>query len=116
MLFYPSKIDGPHGPYELLQMGRLEDDNASSGDLKGVMIPKDDTAHWRFVKVLDAYCLKPETPESVKFQYYFFVAKVIARSPAFRDYDHNYFFFVLKELLAPAHSKKYVEFVRKLYE
>ena len=116
MLFYPSKIDGPHGPYELLQMGRLEDDSSSATpDLKGP-IPKDDTAHWRFVKVLDSYCLKQETPENVKFQYYYFVAKVIARSPAFRDFDHNYFFFVLKELLTPANSKKYVEFVKKLYE
>lgn len=111
VLFYPSPIEGPHGPYELLQMGRLSDDPA--GNLP-VQVPKDDTAHWRFIKVLDTYCIHPKTPENVKFQYYYFVAKVIARSPAFEGYDHNYFFFVLKELLQ--NFKKYLDFVRKLYE
>lgn len=92
-------------------MGRLEDNNGA--DIKR-NVPKDDTAHWRFMKVLDSYCIRPETPENVKLQYYYFVAKVITRSPAFKDYDHMCFFFVLKELLQ--HHKKYLEFVRKLYD
>ncbi len=60
------------------------------------------------------YCIKPDTNENVKFQYYYFVAKVVARSPAFKDYDPNYFYYIVKELLM--HHKKYVEFVKKLYE
>ncbi len=109
ILFYPSEDN--YGPYELLQMGRLED---GAGDEYKGRIPKDDTAHWRFMKVLDSYCIRPETPENVKLQYYYFVAKVITRSPAFKDYDHMCFFFVLKELLQQ--HKKYLEFVRKLYD
>jgi hypothetical protein len=83
-------------------------------DLVKAVVPKDDSAHWRFIKVLDSYCIRPETPEQVKLQYYYFVTKVIAPSPAFQGYDHNCFFFVLRELLI--HHKKYIEFVKKLYE
>lgn len=86
----------------------------SEEDFIKAAVPKDDTAHWRFIKVLDSYCIRPETPEAVKLQYYYFVAKVISRSPAFQGYDHNCFFFVLRELLI--HHKKYMEFVRKLYD
>jgi hypothetical protein len=98
-------------------MGRLDEVNQnqmSEDDFIKAAVPKDDTAHWRFIKVLDSYCIRPETPESVKLQYYYFVAKVISRSPAFKGYDHNCFFFVLRELLI--HHKKYMEFVRKLYD
>ncbi len=98
-------------------MGRLEEMGQtpmSEEDIMKASVPKDDTAHWRFIKVLDSYCIRPETPESVKLQYYFFVAKVVARSPAFHGYDPTCFNFVLRELLI--HHKKYMEFVRKVYE
>jgi hypothetical protein len=42
------------------------------------------------------------------------VAKVVARSPAFQGYDKNCFYFVLRELLIQ--YRKYLDFVKKLYE
>ena len=99
-------------------MGRLDVPNQGQAlndeEIAKKPVPKDDTAHWRFIKVLDSYCIRPETSEAVKLQYYYFVAKVITRSPAFVGYDHNCFFFVLRELLI--HHKKFMEFVKKLYE
>jgi hypothetical protein len=74
----------------------------------------ENSPHWRFMKVLDAYCLRQDTPENVKYQYYFFIAKVISRSPAFNGFDTNCFFFVTKELLA--NYRKYTEFVKKIYD
>lgn len=50
----------------------------------------------------------------MKYQYYYFVAKVIARSPAFNGFDPNCFFFVTKEILS--HHRKYIDFVKKIYD
>jgi hypothetical protein len=64
--------------------------------------------------VLDAYCIKPDTPENVRFQYLYFVAKVVSRSPIVHGYDPSFFYYVLKEILTQ--HKRYLEFVKKLYD
>lgn len=48
------------GPYELVKMGREEDEQHPKDTLE-------DPPHWRFMKVLDLHCNKLETPEVVRF-------------------------------------------------
>lgn len=108
IMFYPtSKVS----PFELVKAGREEDEQKMA---QGGEQSLQDSPHWRFMKVLDTYCLRQDTPENVKYQYYFFVSKVIARSPAFKGFDPNCFFFVTKEILS--HYRKYIEFVKKIYD
>ncbi len=105
VLFKPS---GGRGPFEFIQMGREEEAIAGNEEFK-----KDDSHH-RFIKVLDKYCLRPETAENIRFQYLYFVTKVISKSPAVEKYDPTYFQYVLKEILT--HHKRYAEFLKKIYD
>jgi hypothetical protein len=66
------------------------------------------------MKVLDMYCIKPETNENIRFQYFFFVANIVATSPAFEGFDPSCFLYVAIQLLQ--HHKRYIEFVKKVYE
>ena len=111
ILFKPT--GGSNGPYELLQMGREEDQQNITDKLIEEQKEEDPT-HWRFIKVLDAYCIKQETPENVRFQYLYFVAKVVSRSPVVEKYEPSYFYYVLKEILSQ--HKRYSEFVKKIYD
>jgi len=104
-LFKPS---GGQGPFELIQMGREEEAIAGQAPLQK------DNSHWRFIKVLDTYCIQPNTPEAVRFQYLYFVTKVLTRSPAVDGFEPSYFYYVLKEILT--HHKRYSEFVKKIYD
>lgn len=91
-----------------MQLGR-EEENATESEVK-----QQDHPHWRFFKVLDMYCIKADTPENIRYQYLYFVAKVVSRSPIFVGYDPGYFYFITRELLS--NHKRYLEFVRKVYE
>lgn len=104
ILFQPT-VGGANGPYELLKLGREEDAGKEAAA---------EPPHWRFFKVLDAYCIKTDTPENIRLQYLYFVAKVVSRSPAFEGYDPAYFYFITRELLQG--HKRYLDFVRRLYE
>ena len=76
--------------------------------------------HWRFLKVLDSYCIHLDASDltsastNVRFQYLYFAAKVVARSPVFDGYDPGYFYFIARELLA--NHKRYLEFVKRIYD
>lgn len=106
VIFYPSKkVEGEefkNGPFELVSMGREEEEGGP------------EPAHWRFMRVLDDFCIKKETAENVRFQYFYFVAKIVSRSPAFRGFDPRRFFDVAIQLLQ--NHKRYIEFVKRLYE
>ena len=51
---------------------------------------------------------------NVRFQYLYFVAKVVSRSPVVEKYEPSYFYYVLKEILSQ--HKRYSEFVKKIYD
>lgn len=87
VIFWPSS-GNLNGPYELVQMGREEEP-----------VPKEGPPHWVFMKTLEKYCIKADTPEAIRFQYFYFVAKVVSRSPAFEGYDPKCFFYVSLQLL-----------------
>jgi hypothetical protein len=93
------------GPYELVKKGR---------EVEAEQPSDEDPPHWRFMKVLDMYCVKTETPENIRFQYFFFVANIVANSPAFVGFDPSCFLYVATQLLT--HHKRYLEFVKKVYE
>lgn len=59
VIFWPTP-GNRKGPYELVRMGREEDQMISSSE-------QDILAHWRFMKTLDNYCIKPDTPENIRF-------------------------------------------------
>jgi len=61
IMFYPTTSSSP---FELVKAGREEDEQKMA---QGGQVSPQDSPHWRFMKDLDEYCLKEDTPENVKF-------------------------------------------------